>query len=167
MRRSNRKRRGCESASTSRCRSFRFDYYWTWIWGSSTTRVVTIELQSRRRAEEIYIRRVYNVRKYGERFKKSLHLAARKGTEISSNFISTLTWTFRLQSVTKESHHITLRLKSMKMCVNYFEKRVSILLEKIFFEMTTFDYAFSFSIDIFETNYVRVSVSRTIMRCEI
>jgi ankyrin repeat protein len=38
-----------------------------------------VRLQGRGRGGEIYIRRGYNVRKYGERFKRPLHFAAQKG----------------------------------------------------------------------------------------
>ncbi len=37
-----------------------------------------VRLQGRERGGEIYIRRGYNVRKYGERFKRSLHFATQK-----------------------------------------------------------------------------------------
>jgi len=53
-----------------------------------------------------------------------------KGTETSSNSFSTLAWTLRLKLATKGPHYITLRLESMKMCSNYFGKRVSMLLGK-------------------------------------
>jgi len=37
-----------------------------------------MRLQRRERVEEIYIRRDYNVKKYEERFKRSLHFATQK-----------------------------------------------------------------------------------------
>ena len=88
-------------------------------------------MQNRKRIEEIYIKRAYNVRKYEEKFKKLLHFADRKNTKLFLKFFSMLTWTFRLQFVIKESHYITLRLKSMKMCINYFKKRISMFSKKI------------------------------------
>ena len=99
------------------------------------------------------------MRKYGEEFKKSLYLAGRKGPELSSKSFPTLAWTFRLQPVTKGPHYIMLRLESMKICTNYFGKRVSMLLGKDYFGMTTSGYAFSSMVDTVETNYVHVSVS--------
>ncbi len=55
-------------------------------------------------------------------------LQPRKGKKTSSNSFSTLALTLalrlRLQHITKGPRYITLRLKIMKMCSNYFCKRV-------------------------------------------
>ncbi len=51
-------------------------------------------------------------------------LQPRKAKQTSSNSFSTLALTLRLQRITKGPHYNTLRLKIMKMCSNYFCKRV-------------------------------------------
>lgn len=111
-----------------------------------------IRLQSQGRAEESNIRSGYNVRRYGERFKKPLHFAAQNGhgnivkllinagVDISATTYHKRT-ALHYAAIEKHEHVFQLLLKAG---INVFTKD--------YFGMTASGYAFSSTVNAVETN---------------
>jgi len=108
--------------------------------------------RSRGRAGEIYIRRGYNVGRYGERFKKPLYFAAQKG---QTNIVKLLLNVGVDASATTYHKRTALHYAAIEKHEDMFQLLLESGIEvsrKDYFGMTASAYAFSFTVHAVETN---------------
>ncbi len=111
-----------------------------------------IPLQRRGRAREIFIRRGYNVGRYGERFKKPLHFAAQKG---QTNIVKLLLNAGVDASVTTYHKRTALHYAAIENHGDVFQLLLQAgvnVSQKDYFGMTASGYTFSFTVETVETN---------------